>query len=479
MTTVTRDGQTSQTIAQIREGEHGELSVTLQEEVSPLFGWDDAATTITLPNSLYSEPFGMPIVSRSTPTGHSGRTVPLYPDQARPFPHPNGESKRIINGESIGLAEPLRAKTLTLWYEDIWAEVWTTNVDKEAVTISHGISSKTEIPPHGTTELFIEVKKPETDQPPIEWDIGDTHQGVIIRTDQENPFVKIAMAPANDRDITWHTYTARMWVEHGDFKIKDVGLHVWRTDETEMDLTEIQLLQQAISHGLSFMNSTWCQPKVAIGWRETWSDSQWWGTWSPVWGAWKTTTPMKKNRSKNWMPMEVGLEEVLREVLRNISEDHYPVVERYVHDTTAMDNGDWMSSVTASVAILQRMARQAGFGREKCGPELWKQIAGYLRAKAIERPYYHVGWGEDVKRLIEDGEAHDHLVKAITKLRNHVTAHWLRDDTPTNATWMARQAIYYVEAAMRSELAPRVPMWDRTRAFHHPPIPDSSDQAEG
>ncbi len=451
----------------------------MQEEVRTLFGSDDAATTITLPDTPYGDPFDIPTLARSTQMVHSGRTVPLFANNAHPFSHANGESRRIINGESITLVEPVRAKTVTLWYEGIWAEALTTDADKEAVTISHGDFSKTEIPPHGANQFFIEVKKPEIDQHPIEWDIGDTHQGVIIRTDQESPIVTISMTPADDRDIFWSEYAARVWVEHGEFEIKDVGFHVWRNDGAAMNLEEVQLIQRAISHGLSFTSSTWCRPKVAIAWKETWSDNQWWGTWTPLWGAWEPTSPAKKNRTKNWMPMGVRLEKVLEEILRNIGEDHYPVIARYVHNTTARDNGDWMSSVTASVAILQRIAIEAGFDREKCGPELWKQISAYLRSKEIERPYYYVGWGEEAKRLIEDGKQHDNLVQEIAKLRNQVTAHWLKDGPPLNAAWLAQQAIYYVETAMRAELAPTVPMWDRTRAFHHPPIPDSSGRNEG
>ena len=51
MTTLTADGHGSLTIAQIREGEHGELAVVLQNELGPVIGEDDAQVTITLPNS--------------------------------------------------------------------------------------------------------------------------------------------------------------------------------------------------------------------------------------------------------------------------------------------------------------------------------------------------------------------------------------------------------------------------------------------
>ena len=479
LTTVMRDERVSQAIVQIREGEHGELAVALQAEASLPFGPDAAETTISLPNSRYGEPFGMVMDSQGFADTPGEITVPLLTDQADLFSHSGDETTGIINGESIALVEPVRAKTLTLWYEKIWAEIWTTNVDKEAVTISHGGFSKTEIPPHGANEFYLEVKKPWPDQPPIEWDIGDTHQGVIVRTDQENPLVKIAIAPADDREIAWGEYVVRIWVEHGEFEIKDVGFHVWRNDEAEMDLTEVNLLEQLLSHSLSFMNSTWCRPKVAIAWKESWSVSPWWGTWSPVWGSWKSTPAAEKNRHKNWMPIEVGFEKVLQEILRHIREEDYGVVERYVHNVRAMDHGDWISSVTASVAILQRIANNAGFDREKSGRELWKQVAGYLKSKAIERPYYYVGWGEEAERLIEAGERHENLVKEITELRNNMTGHWLKDEAPINATWLAHQAIYYVEAALRAELAPGVPMWDRTRAFHHPPISDSPERPGG
>ena len=121
---------------------------------------------------------------------------------------------------------------------------------------------------------------------------------------------------------------------------------------------------------------------------------------------------------------------MLQETLRHIRENDYGVVERYVHNVRAMDQGDWISSVTASVAILQRIANKVGFDREKCGRELWKQVAGYLKSKAIERPYNYVGWGEEAERLIDAGEPHENLVKAITELRNHVTGHWLKDEVP-------------------------------------------------
>ena len=315
----------------------------------------------------------------------------------------------------------------------------------------------------------MEVKRPETDQPPIEWDIGDTHQGVIVRTDKDKPFIKVAIAPADERDITWEEYIARIEVEYEDLEIKDIVLHIWRTDEAEMDLTAITALEQTMSRSLSFMNSTWCRAKVVIAWKETWSDSVWRGTWTPVWGAWQPTLPARRNRHKNWMPIETEAEKVLEQVLRNIKNDHHPVIERYLHNTMALDRGDWISSVTASAAILQRLAMNSGFRIERRGLELSRGIAQYLRSKAVERPFYYVGWGEDAERLIEEGEPHDHLVKAITELRNLVTAHWV-NDPPENAIWLAQQALYYVESALRAELAPKVPMWDRTRAFHHPPI---------
>ena len=478
-TTVTRDGRPFQCIAQIREGDQGELTVVLQDTLGPLLRNDDAQVTITLPNPDYFEPFGMATVSRESIDSHGERPVPLHPDQNRGLAFPDGEAKRIINAESIELVEPARARTLTLWYENIWAEVWTTNVDKEAVTVSHGGFSKTEIPPHGATEFFLEFKRPEPDRPPIEWDIGDTHQGVIVRTDQEDPLVKIAVAPADDRDITWGEYVARSWVEHGEYEIKDVGFHVWRNDEAEMDLDEISRVEKAVSHSLSFMNGTWCRPKVTIAWRETWSDSQWWGTWSPVWGSWKPTSAARKNRHKNWMPIDVGFETVLQETLRHIRVEDYGVVERYVHNVRAVDHGDWISSITASVAILQRLATNAGFRIERRGLELWDGIAKYLRSKAIERPYYYVGWEDEALRLIEDGAPHDNLVKAVTELRNRVAAHWAYDEIPENAAWIAEQAIYYVEAAIRAELAPGVPMLDRARGFRHPPISESLERSEG
>ena len=251
--------------------------------------------------------------------------------------------------------------------------------------------------------------------------------------------------------------------------------HVWRKDEAEIDLEEIEVLKEVISYGLSFMNSTWCRPKVAIAWRETWSDSPWRGTWTPTWGAWQATRPTRQDRHKNWMPMETTAEKVLEQVLRKIRKDHQPIVERYVHNTTAMDNGDWISSVTASVAILQRLAARAGFKTERRGLRLAEEIAKYLRSKDIDRPYYYIGWGEEAEHLILDGEPHDHLIKAITELRNNITAHWLKDEVPAIARWLAQQGVYYVESAMHAELAPGVAMWDRTRAFHHPPKSDLSE----
>ena len=473
MTTVARNGEELQTIAQISEGEDGQLRVTLQSDVGPPIGPDDAKTTITLPSP--SE-FGFTSVANAITGAHNSRKVPLYPRDHLPFPYANGESERVIDGKSINLADPVGAKTLTLWYEGIWAEGWDTNSDKQAITISHGDSDATEIPPHGTTDFFIVVAKPEPGKHSVEWDIGDTHQRAIVRTEQDKPFVKIKIAPADDRDITWDEYIARIEVERGDFEIEDVTFYIWRMDEAEMDLTEIAALEEAISHGLSFMNSTWCRAKVAIAWRETWFDNRWRGTWTPVWGAWQATRPTRRNRHKNWMPMETEAEKVLEQVLRNIRKDHYPVVERYVHNTMAMDNGDWISSITASVAIVQRLATNAGFRIERRGLEAWDGIAQYLRSRGIHRPYYYFGWGDEAERLIESGQPHENLLKAITELRNNVTGHWLKDEVPENATWLAQQALYYVESAMRAELAPRVPMWDRTRAFHHPPKPDPSGE---
>ena len=472
ITTVTTDGQASQTIVQIREGDQGELTVVLQDELGPILGPEDAPTIIKLPQLEHFEPFAMAMIYDESMDAHGDRTVPLYPEEDRSFPFPNGETTRIINTESVALTESVSAKTLTLWYEGIRTEGWDTDVDKEAVTITHGDCFATEIPPHGTTDFFVEVSRPEPDKPPIEWDIGDTHQGVIVRTDKDKPFIKIKIAPAKDRDITWGEYTARIEVDYEDLDIKDVVLHIWRTDEAEMDLAAITVLEETISRSLSFMNSTWCQAKVAIAWKETWSDSQWRGDWIPVWGAWRATLPARRNRHKNWMPIETNAEKVLEEVLSNIQKDHHPVIERYLHNTMALDRGDWISSVTASVAILQRLATNSGLKTGRRGLELWQGIAQYLRSKAVERPYNYVGWEDEAKRLIEEGKAHDHLAKAITELRNLVTAHWV-NDPPENATWLAQQALYYVESALRAELAPGVPMWDRTRAFHHPPIQDS------
>ena len=476
MTTATRTGQSSRTIAQIREGNQGQLTVVLQDQLNPMLELDDDPETITLPHLGYFEPFAMTTIYNGSMDAHDAKTVPLYPYEDRSFPFPNGETTRIINGESIALVKPVSAKTLTLWYEAIRAEGWDTNAGEEALTISHGDRFVTEIPPHGTAEFYMEVRRPEANQPPIEWDIGDTHQGVIVRTDKDKPVIEIGIAPADDRDITWDEYIARIEVEYEGLEIKDIVLHIWRTDEAEMDLAAITALQETISRSLSFMNSTWCQAKVAIAWKETWSDSVWRGTWTPVWGAWRATSPARRNRHKNWMPIETNAEKVLEQVLSNLRKDHHPVIERYLHNTMALDRGDWISSVTASVAILQRLALNSGIRMERRGLDLWQGIAQYLRSKSVERPYHYVGWGEEAERLIEEGDPHDRLVKAITELRNLVTAHWV-NDPPENAIWLAQQALYYVESALRAELAPGVPIWDRTRAFHHPPIPDSLEQS--
>ena len=471
-TTVARNEEELLTIAQISEGADGQLRVTLQSDLGPPMEPHDAEETITLPPTSI---FGIRLSPRDMTTICEGRKVPLYPANDIPFSYANGEYERAIDGRSISLTDPVRAKTLTLWYGGIWAEDWRTDADKQAVTISHGGSVATEIPPHGATDFFIAIAKPEPRKHSIEWDIGDTHQGVIIRTDEYKPFIKITIAPADDRDITWDEYIARIEVGYEDLEIKDIVFHIWRMDEAEMELTAITELEETISRSLTFMNGTWCRAKVAIAWKETWSDSVWRGIWTPVWGAWQTTLPARQNRHKNWMPIVANAEKVLEQVLRNIKTDHHPVIERYLHNTMALDRGDWISSVTASVAILQRLAINAGFRIERRGLELWQGIAMYLRSKAVESPYYYVGWGEKAKRLIEEGEPHDHLVKAITELRNLVTAHWV-NDPPEHATWLAQQALYYVESALRAELAPKVPMWDRTRAFHHPPKLDSSEE---
>ena len=353
ITAVTSDGEDFETIAQISESQDGRLKVTLQTDAGLPMGPDSAEATMTLP--AFS-PFGFFAVGNAFNGLDSGRGIRLLRGDLPTIPLGSGESERVIDGRSISLTDPVRAKTLTLWYEGIRAEGWDTNSDKQAVSITHGGLSATEIPPHGATEFFMEVKRPETDQPPIEWDIGDTHQGVIVRTDKDKPFIKVAIAPADERDITWEEYIARIEVEYEDLEIKDIVLHIWRTDEAEMDLTAITALEQTMSRSLSFMNSTWCRAKVAIAWKETWSDSVWRGTWTPVWGAWQPTLPARRNRHKNWMPIETEAEKVLQQVLRNIKNDHHPVIERYLHNTMALDRGDWISSVTASVAILQRLA---------------------------------------------------------------------------------------------------------------------------
>ena len=463
ITAVSGNGEEFETIAQIAEGEYGELKVTLQSDPGPRRGSDDAEATMTLPKP--SE-FGFTWFPRGIIGTDTGREVPLYAADAPPFSYGTGESKRVIDGRSISLADPVRAKTLTLWYEGIRAEDWRTDADKQAVKISHGGSAFTKIPPHGATDFFIAIAKPEPGKQPIEWDISDIHQGVIVRTEEDKPVIRIAIAPAEDRDITWDEYIARIEVGRGEFEIEDMTFHIWREDEAEIDLEEIEALKEVISYGLSFMNSAWCHPKVAIAWRETWSDSVWRGTWTPVWGAWQATRPTRWSRPKNWMPIETKAERVLEQVLRNITDDHYPVIQRYLHNTMAMDRGDWQSSVTASVAILQRIA---GKGRG------WKGVAKHLRTIGVDRPYHFVEWGEEAERLLVEGEPHDHLMKAIIELRNLVTAHWV-NEPPENASWLAQQALYYVESALRAELAPKIPMWDRTRAFHHPPMPDSSEE---
>ena len=478
MTMVTREGKKAQTIAQICEGEYGELNVTLQTQVGPLHGYDGAETTITLPSPLEIGGLGVIPEFQDDPVERETRSVPLYPGEAGPFLYGDNEVKRIINGESISLADPAMAKTVTLWYEEIWAEMWNTNMDKQSVTVTHDGFSITEIPPHGTSEFFIQIEKPDPGEPQIEWDIGDTHQGIIIRTSRENPVIRVTTAPADDQEIAWAEYKALMWVEQDDLSIKSIGIHVWRVDGAKMDTDEIENLEKAISHSLSFMNSAWCRPKIAIAWEQSWDDSKWWGTWPPVWGSWKPTKPAKRDKSKNWMPIDIGAEKVLEHILRNISEDHYPVVERYVHSTTVMDNGDWMSSVTESVAILERLATDAGFRIERRGLELWNGIAQYLRSKHVDRPNYYIGWGREAERLIESGDPHNYLIKAITEFRNRVTAHWRDDENPANAAWLAQQAIYYVEFVIRAELAPTVPLWDRTRGFHHLPIMDFREESE-
>ena len=463
-TAVTSDGEDFETIAQISESQDGRLKVTLQTDADLPMGPDSAEATMTLP--AFS-PFGFFAIANDFNGLDSGRGIRLLRGDLPTTPLGSGESERVIDGRSISLTDPVRAKTLTLWYEGIRAEGWDTNSDKQAISITHGGFSATVIPPHGAAEFFIEVAKPELGKNPIEWHISDTHQGIVIRTDEERPLIKIEISPADDRDISWDEYTARIEVERGDFEIEDVTLHIWRIDEAEMGLTEITSLEENVNHSLSFMNSTWCQAKVAIAWRETWSDSRWRGTWTPVWGAWKATRPTKPNRHKNWMPMEAKAERMLEQILRNIREDQHPILGRYLHSAKAMDNGDWASSVTASVAILQRIASRTG----------WRGVAKHLRTIGVDRPYHFMGWGEEAERLLEEGEPHDHLVKAITDLRNLVTAHWV-NDPPEDATWLAQQALYYVESALRAELAPKVPMWDRTRAFHRPPITGLDDQAE-
>ena len=135
MTTVTREGENVQTIAQICEGAYGDLNVTLQTQVGPLHGYDGSETTIALPSPLESGRLGVLPGLQNDRVGRETRSVPLYPGEADPFLHENNEFKRIINGENINLANPAMAKTVTLWYEGIWAEMWNTNVDKQSVTV--------------------------------------------------------------------------------------------------------------------------------------------------------------------------------------------------------------------------------------------------------------------------------------------------------------------------------------------------------
>ena len=203
ITTIDDDEGKFRTIAQISEGKDGQLWVTLQSNLGSQMELEDTEVTMTLPAAPR---FGVSALIKRTTAIRSERKVPLYPAQDPPFSYANEESERVIDGRSISLADPVSAKTLTLWYEGIRAEGWDTNSDKQAVTIRLGEFASTQIPPHGTSEFFIAVTKPEPGKHPIEWDVSEIDQGVFIRTAEEIPFIKISITPSEDRDITWGDY---------------------------------------------------------------------------------------------------------------------------------------------------------------------------------------------------------------------------------------------------------------------------------
>ena len=88
--------------------------------------------------------------------------------------------------------------------------------------------------------------------------------------------------------------------------------------------------------------------------------------------------------------------------------DHYPVVERYVHNTAAM--AQWrLDKLSYRISGYPSKTGNKGRFQNRTDEETCAQgIAKYLRSKSIERPYDgYVGWqGDEGKYLIEEGKPH-------------------------------------------------------------------------
>ena len=114
ITAIARNGEEFETIAQISEGDGGQLRVTLQSDSGPRLGSDDAEATITLPTR---SKFRFALSPKDMTAAYGEIKVPLYTADGSRFLYANNEFERVINGKSISLTDPVRAKTLTLWYE--------------------------------------------------------------------------------------------------------------------------------------------------------------------------------------------------------------------------------------------------------------------------------------------------------------------------------------------------------------------------
>lgn len=259
-------------------------------------------------------------------------------------------------------------------------------------------------------------------------------------------------------------YRATVFVDPHDMTGEgDVELKVVRKDRARMSVEELNRVVSDWDHTLAFMRGYPTAAKVGIA---RFDDCVYRGTTPATWAFWRWNFPREGLGEWNWVPLEgTTFETIASEILARIDDRRKRIVQRYSHAAAAFHRGDWMSTVTATVAILEHLAR------ERPGPSVGKRavtklIPQYLEEIGVERHFDSAGWKDEG----DDLGPEEYPIQELVKLRNSVTAHWdPRAEIPENALWLTSQALYYVEACIKMELAPSVPQLDRTRGFHHFP----------